>query len=485
MTSSSEPPRVWIVDDSPLDAERARRVLAGSYAVQVFQDGSAALERLTSHAPPHVMVLDWVMPGISGVEVCKFLRAEPNGGALGILLLTSHRSVEQIVEGLSAGANDYLSKPYEDEELRARVMSQIRARELLERATRAEDLNRRLLQSAPDAMIAFDARGQLTFANQEACRVLESSQTELLGQAIGALIPGLPQLPGDPSGDAYRTLTDVEIGGRLFSPTVRLPPTPSSAVVTISLRDVTERRQAEARRLDFYSIIAHDLRSPLNAISLRTHLISNGKHGPLPPGLVADIHKIEGSIQSLVVMINDFLEMARVDGSPIKIERDEVDVASLLDATMEAFRPLLDNSGLTWQRRVPGVASDCSVVGDQKRLSQVFTNLVGNAIKFTRPPGVITTSIGRFDMWIEISVADTGPGVAADALPTLFDRYTRGAAGEAGSNEVAGSGLGLMIVREIVEAHGGSVGVVSEVGSGSRFWVRLPGSMGGPASLRA
>lgn len=471
--------RVWIVDDSPLDAERARRALAGSYEVQVLPDGSAALERLTSHPPPDVMVLDWMMPGISGVEVCRFLRSEPKGHEqMGIVLLTAHRAVEQIVEGLSAGANDYLSKPYEDEELRARVMSQMRARELLERATQAEDLNRRLLESAPDAMIAMDAAGHLTFANQEACQVFGASKEALVGQSVLNLIPCLSHPPRQPSNDSYRTLPDVEIRGRLFSPTLRLPPTPISAVVTISLRDVTARRDIEARRLDFYSIIAHDLRSPLSAIALRTHLILNGKHGPLSSGLSEDVHKIDASVQSLVVMINDFLEMARTDGSSIKIEHDEVDLVPLLEATMEAFRPLLEGGGLTWERTASTSALDSLVVGDAKRLSQVFTNLLGNAIKFTPPRGIISTTIQRVGAFIEVIVADNGPGLAPDALPTIFDRYTRA---PGGGPDVAGSGLGLMIVREIVEAHGGTVGVESRLGVGSRFWVRLPGGKGAPS----
>jgi two-component system phosphate regulon sensor histidine kinase PhoR len=470
--TSSKPRRVWIVDDSALDAERARRVLTGSHDVQVFQDGSAALECLTVQPPPDLMVLDWVMPGITGVEVCRFLRSGSYARIpIAILLLTSHRAVEQIVEGLSAGANDYLPKPYEDEELQARVMSQIRSRELLERALDAEDINRRLLESAPDAMLAIDESGRVTFVNEEACRVLALPRLALLGQPLAVLIPALPALLRQPSHHSYRTLSDVELGGRLFSPTVRLPATATSAAVTISLRDVTERRQADARRLDFYSMIAHDLRSPLNAMSLRTDLMLNGRHGALTPELTTNVHKIQGSIQSLVVMINDFLEMARFEGTPIKLEREPVDVATLIDTTMEGFRPLLEQGGLEWQRHACDPDSDCRVIGDTKRLSQVFTNLLGNAIKFTPPQGRITTTIQVIGVSIEIVVEDTGRGVPAQDLPTLFDRYTR-AAGQ--GTEVAGSGLGLMIVREIVEAHGGSVGVESRVGAGSRFWVRLP-----------
>jgi len=104
-------------------------------------------------------------------------------------------------------------------------------------------------------------------------------------------------------------------------------------------------------------------------------------------------------------------------------------------------------------------------------LNQVFSNLIGNAIKFTGSQGVITTEVRRVNGGVEVSVSDTGRGIPKKALPTLFDRYTRA---ERGEHAVPGSGLGLMIVREIVQAHGGSVGVESELGSGSRFWVLLP-----------
>ena len=155
----------------------------------------------------------------------------------------------------------------------------------------------------------------------------------------------------------------------------------------------------------------------------------------------------------------------------VKIELAEVDVAELLDAAMEGVRPLLESGALVWESSAPPPLADRRVKADPKRLAQVFTNLLGNAIKFTPADGVIKTTVQRAGAWVEISVEDTGPGIPAEALPTLFDRYTQ--AGNTQS-KVASSGLGLMIVRDIVEAHGGSVGVESQLAVGSRFWVRLP-----------
>lgn len=464
---------MWIVDDSPLDAQRARNALSGDYDIEVFQDGASVLECLTSMPPPDVLVLDWVMPGISGLEVCRFLRTRPaDGTSIGIVLLTAHRALEQIVEGLSAGANDYLAKPYEPEELQARVMSQMRARELLERATRAERVNQGLLESAPDAMLAISLEGRVIFANSEAYQVFDCDRASLVGRSIHELMPTWSDLAERLAQDPTQSLPDVTIGTRVFSPTNRATSISDQAAATISLRDVTARRAAEARRLDFYSIVAHDLRSPLGAISLRTELILRGERGELTPQLAADIRKIERDVKSLTLLINDFLEMASVENAPITIERSNVDVSALIDAAMEGVRPLLEANRLAW-RRIPSAdpPSECRISGDVNRLNQVFGNLIGNAIKFTESPGLITTEVRRVNGSVEISVADTGRGIPAHALPTLFDRYTRA---ERGNGAVPGSGLGLMIVREIVQAHGGSVGVESELGAGSRFWVRLP-----------
>jgi CheY-like chemotaxis protein len=98
----------WVVDDSALESEMARRTLAATYDVEVFNDGSAVLENVSSHGPPDVLVLDWEMPGVSGIEVCRFLRSRPETSELGVLLLTVHQQTEQVVQGLAAGANDYL-----------------------------------------------------------------------------------------------------------------------------------------------------------------------------------------------------------------------------------------------------------------------------------------------------------------------------------------------------------------------------------------
>jgi signal transduction histidine kinase len=473
MHTASAKRTVWVVDDSALDAERARRVLGDECLVQVFTDGSAALERLASEpAPPDVMVLDWVMPGVSGVDVCRFLRSAEGGHPeVGILLLTTHRQTEQIVEGLSAGANDFLAKPYADAELLARVHALLRSRELLERAVQAEALSFRLLEMAPDALIAIDDARNIRFVNETARTALEQRGEVEIGMPLSALLPELDRRIQNPSSRNTMHLPDIKIGERLLSPTLRaLPPGPSFNTI-VALRDVTESRHLDARRLDFYSIIAHDLRSPLSTLTLRTALILQGKHGVLQPGLERDLHKIDGNLKALVEMINDFLDLAKLDSVRYELRSDDVDIGALIAECVENLRPQLDARAISLQNQP---AEQTLVIGDSRRLHQVLTNLLSNAIKFTPESGTITTSIACSEREVEVSIRDTGRGIADENLPTIFDRYTR--AGET-RDDVPGTGLGLMIVREIVQAHGGRVGVESELGVGSRFWFCLPRAM--------
>ena len=461
---------MWVVDDSALDAERARRVLQVYYEVVVFPDGSAMLEHLASHTPPDVLVLDWVMPGVSGIEVCRFLRsgsaARPQ---LAILLLTMQTRTDDIVEGLAAGANDYLVKPYADPELRARVDALVRWNGLLERAQKAEAAVLQLLEHAPDPLITLDVDNRVAYVNAEAQRVLGQDAQSLMKRSLREVLPALDPRDIADAARTSRPLGDVQIGDQLFSPTVRSLPSSGDGRLTIALRDVTSRRKKESRRLDFYTIIAHDLRSPLAAMLMRTDLMLRGHRGVLSAEVIADMRKMDSNMRRLVALINDFLDFARMEDAAHKLASDRVDLTELINEVVDEFKPLVDN---TRQRMtVEGTDGRAVVLGDKGRLQQVLTNLVANALKFAPPGGLIslrTRAVGHF---CEVNVTDDGPGIPADVLPLLFRRYARGPADHANAG---GTGLGLLIVREIVEAHGGTVGVESTVGEGSRFWFRIP-----------
>jgi signal transduction histidine kinase len=473
---------VWIADDSRLDAERARDILAPHYAIELFSDGSQVLERISEGATPDVLVLDWVMPGIGGLEVTRFIRSQPGGAStIAILLLTAMRASDQIAEGMAAGANDYLSKPYPDDELRARVATLITSKRILESVAEADDRVRRLLVHAPDALVFVDAHGKISYANAEGERVLGLPAVALAGRPLAEVAPALQLALVARGKDPLTLLADVEINGEVFAPTVRFLPSDFAATTSIALRNVTERRRLESRRLDFYSIIAHDLRSPLSAVLLRTELILRGGRGILPAELINDVRRIDVNIRSMVALINDFLDLARLEGGGYRLDTEQVDVGALVAQTVDDIRPLAEESRLRLRLAAPPARSEpLSLHADRRRLVQVLTNLLSNAIKFTSPGGTITVGAARRGGEIEITVADTGRGIPAHVVPTLFQRYTRAPERHA---PTGGTGLGLMIVREIVEAHGGTVEVSSRVAEGSTFVVRLPVAAAGRTAV--
>jgi two-component system phosphate regulon sensor histidine kinase PhoR len=482
MTAQQAPaprPTVWVVDDSPLDAERAQKALADSCSVHLFSDGSAALERLSAHVPPDVLVLDWVMPGITGIDVVRFLRSEKGRTTeIPILLLTAHQQPQQIVEALAAGANDYLAKPYAQAELRARVEALFRSAQLLERSVAAEKAFRELLEQAPDALLAIDGRGRITYSNGEAARVFDVAEGELAERGIEQLLPTLSLASVRRlSGQSAPPLPDVTIGDKIYAPSVRAAPSNPNANTILALRDVTDRRRDDRRRLDFYSIIAHDLRSPLTSMLLRAEILLGGKRGPLSGEVTEDLRRFSGNIRSMVGLINGFLDLARLEDPSHQLEVVEIDLRGVIATTVDDLRPLAEAGKLSLDWRPP--AEEIRVLGDKTRLGQVLSNLIGNALKYTPQGGKIEVAARGQGDKIETRIADTGPGIPAEAVPTLFERFTRVAA----TSKTRGSGLGLMIVREIVNAHGGEVGVQTELGKGSTFWFTLPRSE--PRSLVA
>ena len=460
--------RVWIVDDSPLESELARRALAEQHQVELFADGSAVIEQLAERARPDVLVLDWVMPGISGVEVCRFLRARPDTAELPVLLLTANQQTGQIVEGLAAGANDYLGKPYQPAELQARVAALIRSHVMRERARRAEALLRRVLSQLPDAVLTIDARGGIIYVNEPAERLLDAKRGSLLGRPFGEVLPQLKLSALGTVTAHYANLGDVTIGGRVFQSRLSIPPMDDDGNTTITLRDVTDARIRESRRIDFYSMVAHDLRSPLTALQMRGQMLLQGMRGELTPAVRAELEKMGGRVRELVQMVNDFLDIAQMETAQFQIEHEAVDLAGICAQVFDEYRALAGARGLELAMNAPASAM---VLGDARRLTQVMGNLVTNALKYTGAGGRVSMALRASAAEVEFTVEDTGRGIPADGVERLFTKYER--IGDSAA-KVEGTGLGLVIVKEIVEAHGGKVGVQSQLGVGSRFWFQLP-----------
>jgi signal transduction histidine kinase len=230
-------------------------------------------------------------------------------------------------------------------------------------------------------------------------------------------------------------------------------------------REATETaRRAAAARDELLAIVSHDLRNPLAAIAMATDLLKPDPSSPLAPRHLAAIGSAAKRMEHL---IGELLDVAKLDAGKLELALEPCAVESLFDATLALF------SARALEARVAiAAASDgLAVAADRERVLQVLANLVGNALKYTPAGGRVSLAARAVDGAVCIEIADTGPGIAADALPHVFERYWQARARGRGS-----LGLGLYICKQLVEAHHGRIGVDSRPGAGSTFWFELPRS---------
>jgi signal transduction histidine kinase len=229
---------------------------------------------------------------------------------------------------------------------------------------------------------------------------------------------------------------------------------------------VGQLRRVEETRRDFFATVSHELRSPLTSIRGAAELLREGVPGPLGDKQKRLVDIVSVSSGRLLRLVNQILEMSRLQAGIVELERTSVDLAELVDRAVEELHPVAAEASVALE--CERIGASFTYCGDGERLHQVLVNLGANAIRFTQPGGRVVTRVIDAGPEFELQMEDTGVGIPADALPHIFDAYRQA------HRERGGTGLGLAIVRGITEAHGGRVTVESREGKGSRFTVLLP-----------
>lgn len=247
----------------------------------------------------------------------------------------------------------------------------------------------------------------------------------------------------------------------------------SPARVAVRVRAAVERRrlQREVHELhaSFTSMLVHDLRSPLTLIKGYTELLLNEAE-PLSDKQRRYLTSMANSCVRMIRLIGDILDVSKLEAGKLSLEHKLIDLGALVTETAEQAGPVIAKKAI--KLAVVGASDIPRVSADAHRLEQVLSNLVANALKFTPEHGAITIEMRAVGDDVEVAVSDTGPGIPADEMPLLFEKFSQTSTGrKAGA---AGSGLGLLICRHLVEAHGGRIWAESQVGVGSRFIFRIP-----------
>ncbi len=373
---------------------------------------------------------------------------------------------------------------------------------------KAESRFRGLLESAPDAMVIANSGGEITLVNSQTERLFGYSREALLGQPVEMLLPerfraGHPGLrksffdaPRARPMGAGRELFGLRADGSEFPIDVNLSPIESEegVIVASAIRDVTDRRRIEQTLLEknmelenanlakdrFLASMSHELRTPLNAIIGFSELLADGVVGELTPEQKGVIGDILTSGEHLLSLINDILDLSKVEAGKMTLDLESVDVDALVQASVMVVRERAMDHGMRVTIDVERGLT--KLWGDPRKLKQILYNLLSNAVKFTPDGGEVRVEARRVDAsavpsatfphYLEVKVRDTGIGIPAAAIGNLFQPFSQ--ADSSLSRRFEGTGLGLAMVKKLTVLHGGEVAVESAVDRGSTFTVWIP-----------
>ena len=509
--------RVLVADDNADMREYVTRLLGDRWQVDAVGDGTTALSRAQSLLPD-VIVTDVMMPGLDGFQLLHALRADPRTARIPVIMLSARAGEEARVEGLQHGADDYLVKPFSARELIARVNTQItlsrheRERaELLQReqaARRDAEMQKQYLFSvfmqAPMPIVVL--RGPdfvIELANPQTCEVWAKRHDEVIDRPLFDALPEIrtqvfrdlldrvyqtgtpyvghevPAMLGDDKRTVYFTFVYTpyrNAQGAIDGVLV----VASDVTAQVAARQTLQHAHAEAHRAnqakdEFLAMLGHELRNPLAPI--QTALQVMRLRGD--DSAEAERAIIQRQVSHLTRLVDDLLDVSRITRGKVELKRAPVELSEIVVKAIETSSPLLEQREHRLEIDVPrhGLVVDA----DQVRLAQVIANLVNNAAKYTPPGGHIEVAARRDGPDVVLTVRDNGIGIGPELLPDVFDLFVQGR--QMLDRSHGGLGLGLAIVRSLVERHDGTVSARSAgEGGGAEFQVRLPAAEAAAAS---
>jgi two-component system sensor histidine kinase/response regulator len=433
---------VLVVEDSPTQAERLRRLLVNAgYRVRLAANGRHALE-LIAAAPPALVVSDIIMPELDGYGLCRAMKADPRQRDIPVILVTSLNDAKDIIRGIESGADNFIRKPYSEAYLLNRI-GQVLANQQLRK------------EAVPESGIGVylgDQTHFITAGRQQMLDLLISTYEQAV-QVNGEL--------------QARERQVIELNLRLSQYAAELEAhNQEMASKNVELAEASRMKSA------FIANMSHELRTPLNAIIGFTGTLLMKLPGPLVPDQERQLGTIRSSARHLLSLINDILDVAKIEAGKMPLELAPVDCQSLLAETTDSLRQLATDKGLTLTVDAP--PTPVVIVTDRRALTQIVINLVNNAIKFT-DSGTVAVSLSQSREGgasvTRLAVSDSGAGIREADQARLFQAFTQ--VDGTSTRDTEGAGLGLYLCRNLATLIGATLGLESQFGKGSTFTLTL------------
>jgi signal transduction histidine kinase len=483
----SDAPLVLNVDDYESGRYARGKVLQQAGFRVVDASTAADALRVLANELPAVALVDVQLPDMNGSELCRRIKANPaTASVLVVHTSAAFRRGEDRARGLDQGADAYLVDPVEPEVLVATVRALLRTRRAEDAVRLAEREWRLTFEAITDGTCFVDRTGVISRCNAR-FGALVGGEGPLTGRPVQSVFGALL---GDVAANATWS-REIEIGSRWLR--VAVTPVPAEVTGTAGsvwiVTDITEhkrveemsarlltveqhaRAQAEAANRtkdEFLAVLSHELRTPLTSMLGWLRMLRTGRLDPAGVDRAYDV--LERSTRLQAQIVEDLLDVSRIISGKMVLALSPVTLPTVIEAALESQRSAAAAKRLSITTEIDPAAR---LVADAGRLQQVFMNLISNAVKFTPAGGRITIRAVAVGRSVAIAVTDTGRGITADILPFVFEPFRQ--AEGAHSRQHTGLGLGLAIVRHLIELHGGTVSVASDGPDlGSTFTVTLP-----------
>jgi len=479
--------RILLVEDHPESRRTLQRLIERRGHEVVAVDNAEEAELELRKQAFSFLILDWMLPGKSGVELCQELRAAPNGEELFILLVTARDDAQDLERALEAGANDYLIKPLDPARLNVRLsVAERRIRALAERNQARAELQEAvrkmtdILEKTSDGFFAVDRDWKFTFVNRQAEKLLDRHREDLIGKDFWV---ELPEFTREAFEKNYRRAMSEQVAvefeasdasGKVW---FELLAYPSGGGVSVFLRDVTDRKRVEEERLTTGKLeslgtlaggIAHDLNNLLTVISGNIGLAQIEAPGS-PANLLSFLSRAGEAAQDAAQLSNQLLTFSK-GGTPLKR------VVSISDLVTQAAEFSLHGSNLRSDLDIQAGLWRSPV--DPAQIEQVINALIINAREAMPSGGIVRVSARNLEIdansglpirpgrYVQVQVADNGRGIQKRLVTKIFDPYF--------TTKSTGTGLGLSISYSVVKKHGGLLHLERNSADGSTFTFYLP-----------
>ncbi|GAB6060431.1 ATP-binding protein [Desulfonatronum parangueonense] len=481
---------IMIVDDNPTNLKLLLELLlAKGHRVVAFTNGPQALAAAVRH-PPDLVLLDIRMPEMDGFEVCALIKADKALRDIPVLFISGMDEHENKIRAFALGGADYVTKPFQPEEVLARVETHLQLRHLLRES---ETRNFAIINAMPDMIFVLDREGRYLEVHAPEESPLPIPREQLPGKSFRDFFPAEMV---DLFLESFRRAAEtrqiqvveyfLDIGGISGYYEARVTCMDEDRFLAI-VRDVTDKKKAERAltqakekaeassraKSEFLNNIGHEIRTPLNGImGMFQVLLETGLDGEQQ-------HYVQNGIQvgrRLTGLLSDILDLSRIESGNAEIQAYKFQIRETCSGVLELFQIAAREKGIAMEIHLDPLVP-AMLVGDKVRVRQILFNLIGNAVKFTETGRVsLTMSLmpvkNNGDLPVLFTVSDTGIGIEDDALSKLFHPFVQ--ADGSYTRKYEGAGLGLVLVRRLVELMQGNISVESEPGQGSSVHVVLP-----------